>query len=262
MTKDSKCVTSFADSDDYVELEGKDALDLVIEYGDSLVDLSNLVSRKRLKLGNLKRSPVLKKQRNYRRLYPSESQVSELPDVSARDVLANLSSYSRPSKNKVDGPSLAGTYGYLTMRNQPTKDPPMKNSRYGDVASHDGGCRSSPSHYEEHPHYDNDPPAEKTTLQVEISPGVFCSLRGSDETWNAIEQGFSSHVNCFICCTALLCIADADYVLCPECLVVSPTGTEDRKMPANGSSGLLYQQHRGGVGLGLAKKLQPIPAAA
>lgn len=75
-------------------------------------------------------------------------------------------------------------------------------------------------------------------MQIEIQPGVFQILRGSQETWNAIEQGFSQSLQCWICETSLLCIADASYVLCPECKSVSGTNMGEE----NGGHG---------VGLGL-----------
>jgi hypothetical protein len=271
--------------------ETMDVLDLVIEYGDLIVDLSNLVSLKRLHLRNLpesapKRSPI-KKQRSLRRLYPTKSQVRELPDVLAVDILANcrnrrarmerLPSYSRLSKNygssrDLRGQSLPGAYKCSPTINQPTKGPPTKQShhyaaggdnysrhmqeqmewaegRYGGVAAADGGGSGGGG---------GGGPPQNSTLQLEISPGIFAPLRGSDETFNAIERGFSSNVDCFVCSTALICIADADYVLCPECRVVGPTGAAERKSPP--TSGF-NQPHRGGVGLGLKARQASSPAS-
>jgi hypothetical protein len=125
-----------------------------------------------------------------------------------------------------------------------------------------GGCHSAtPFWYDEQPHFGSDEghqqnrentSATNANFQLEIAPSVFAPVRGSDETWNAIERGFSSNVECFVCPASLIFIADADYVLCPDCRVVSRTGAEESKMPA--SSCVFYQEHRGGVGLGLAPK--------
>jgi len=59
-------------------------------------------------------------------------------------------------------------------------------------------------------------------ISIEVSPGVFANLRGSEETWNALEAGFVADVECLCCGHQLLCIADAEFVLCPDCRVVSP----------------------------------------
>jgi hypothetical protein len=74
-------------------------------------------------------------------------------------------------------------------------------------------------------------------LQVEIAPGVFASVRGANETWAAVEEGNVEHSECICCSMRLVCIADAEYVLCPECRVVIPM------------SGLF---HACGVGLGMS----------
>jgi hypothetical protein len=54
-------------------------------------------------------------------------------------------------------------------------------------------------------------------------------------------------LDCLVCFTALICIADADYVLCPERRVVGPTGAAEREMPPTRG---FNQPHRGGVGPG------------
>jgi hypothetical protein len=280
-----------------------DVLDPAIEYGDFIVDLSNLVSSKRLNLRNLpasapKRS-LVKKQRSYRRLYPTINQVRELPDIIAADILANcrnrrarmekLPSYSRLSKTKLDygssldlrGQSLPGVYKCSPTKNQPIKIPPTEQSHYnaaGDTYSKHmqeqvewdgchyagiaagGGYHSAmPSLYDEQPQFGSGSgPPQNGNHQLEISPGVFAPLRGSDETWNAIERGFSSNVDCFVCSADLICIADADYVLCPECRVVGPTGAAERKLPPTRG---FKQPHRGGVGLGLKVRQATSPAS-
>jgi hypothetical protein len=71
---------------------------------------------------------------------------------------------------------------------------------------------------------------------IEIAPGHFAELRGSAETWRAIQSGFIRSCSCLCCNAQLGCIHDASYVLCPDCLVVNPL---------EGSHGC-----SGGVGLG------------
>ena len=62
----------------------------------------------------------------------------------------------------------------------------------------------------------------KEPARVEISPGVTVVLRCVDETMKAIRNDFFLPVSCLGCSLDLFCIADAQYVICPTCRVVSP----------------------------------------
>jgi hypothetical protein len=79
------------------------------------------------------------------------------------------------------------------------------------------------------------PPLSQPT--IEISPGVHVLLRGADETWKAIENDYYMPAECVCCESTIFCIQNADYVLCPDCRVVS-------RMEGISSHGI------GGVGLG------------
>jgi hypothetical protein len=72
---------------------------------------------------------------------------------------------------------------------------------------------------------------------IEISPGVHVRLRGAGETWKAIENDFNMPAECICCESTIFCIQNADFVLCPDCRVVS-------RMEGVSSRGM------GGVGLG------------
>jgi hypothetical protein len=72
---------------------------------------------------------------------------------------------------------------------------------------------------------------------IEISPGVHVRLRGADETWKAVENDFYMPAECICCESTIFCIQNADYILCPDCRVVS-------RMEDPSSHGM------GGVGLG------------
>jgi hypothetical protein len=91
--------------------------------------------------------------------------------------------------------------------------------------------------------------SSSTIGTIEISPGLFATIRGADETRNAIEQNFVIYPNCMSCNMNLTCIADADYVLCPECKVISPSGSDIESYSDIGSSG--GGGGGGGVGLGV-----------
>lgn len=86
------------------------------------------------------------------------------------------------------------------------------------------------------------PPNDRKNLEIEISPGVFAQLRGAGETWIAVEDGNIEYPDCMCCGMHLMCIADADYVLCPDCKVVSPIAMDSSRRGGPGG---------GGVGLGL-----------
>jgi hypothetical protein len=64
--------------------------------------------------------------------------------------------------------------------------------------------------------------SHSSSLQIEIAPGVLAPLRGAEETLAAVEEGNVEQCECIICTMQLICIADAEYVLCPECKVVIP----------------------------------------
>jgi hypothetical protein len=63
------------------------------------------------------------------------------------------------------------------------------------------------------------PPSPQPT--IEISPGVHVRLRGASETWKAIENDFYMPAECICCESTIFCIQNADFVLCPDCRVVS-----------------------------------------
>ncbi len=65
------------------------------------------------------------------------------------------------------------------------------------------------------------PPPSPPRTTIEISPGVHVRLRGADETWKAIANDFYMPAECICCETTIFCIQNADYVLCPDCRVVS-----------------------------------------
>ena len=60
--------------------------------------------------------------------------------------------------------------------------------------------------------------------KIEVSPGVFLRLRGAAETWRAIKRDFYMPCECSCCSLTIFCFQDANFVLCPDCLVVSPMG--------------------------------------
>ena len=76
---------------------------------------------------------------------------------------------------------------------------------------------------------------------IEIAPGLRVRLRGAEETMNAIASDRLATEFCTCCQELLHCVRDADYVLCPNCKVVSP-------LTENAYSGQQQYRHEGGVG--------------
>jgi hypothetical protein len=74
-------------------------------------------------------------------------------------------------------------------------------------------------------------------LTIEIAPGLNATVRGADETQHAVATNYLLHLDCIVCTTKISCIADAKFVLCPVCKVISPSNTTI----VNGN---------GGIGLG------------
>lgn len=84
--------------------------------------------------------------------------------------------------------------------------------------------------------FDSKPKSNPT--MIEVSPGEYLRLRGADETWRAIHNDFYVPCSCVCCELTLFCIQDAVFVLCPECLIVSPL------------EGVVIDGYDGGVGIG------------
>jgi len=84
---------------------------------------------------------------------------------------------------------------------------------------------------------------ENSPTLIEISPGVFEPLRPASETVKAVRVDFYVPIPCFGCTQDIFCIADAKYVICPTCRVVSP-------IEAGALEGRSLKQH--GLGLGFS----------
>jgi hypothetical protein len=76
---------------------------------------------------------------------------------------------------------------------------------------------------------------------VEVSPGIFVPLRASLETRHAVRERNSIHTRCESCNCQLLCIADVDMFMCPECRTIA---TVDHPQEGGG----------GGLGIGITEE--------
>jgi hypothetical protein len=242
--------------------------DLAIEYENSIVDLSNLVSSRRSLLSgrvpNNKNSGLEKPAKSLRRLYSSKSKADLFKDVNnavvmeqqfqprRRKMLPRQASIIR-RRSKMDQNKSEDYYGSSSRCfGDDVASPRLNLSSYSldevqEFKSLPPGaydCTSTDTY--EGPLACNDYTPASTRAELEIAPGVFAALRGSQETMNAIREGDYVDVKCFCCAAKLLCISDAEYVLCPDCRVVSPLLDLPGKCDV------------GGVGLGL--RAPSIPA--
>lgn len=233
----------------------------------------------------------IRKPRELKRLYPTERMLQYTEDACSKDTLGKgkhrlshpalfdqRSSFTRRTKTGAStsfstrdysmemlGP---GAYEFIPEDehanlkpapkleiSKPRKNPPFENNQADAVHYPDYGALPFDKYSSMRgPEFEPISPAPraKTDLQIEISPGVFARLRGSEETWNAIKSGNSTHTKCFSCELSLLCISDAEYVICPACRVVSPI-TMRNHYQGKQSHHLLHPLPAlsGGVGLGM-----------
>lgn len=65
------------------------------------------------------------------------------------------------------------------------------------------------------------------TRTIEVTKGLSLPFRGASETRRAIRCGFYKPCVCVCCNRSLFCIQDADFVVCPDCKVVSTSCAPD-----------------------------------
>lgn len=70
-------------------------------------------------------------------------------------------------------------------------------------------------------------PTTSPATMIEVAPGVHLPLRGADETLRAIEDDFYVPATCSCCTATIFCIQNANFVLCPDCRVVSRADVDD-----------------------------------
>jgi hypothetical protein len=233
-----------------VEKVSPNTCDLAIDYEDSIVDLSNLVySRRSLLSGEVttKNSGLKKSARNLRRLYPSKSKANLFQDANdasyifaksrmekqfcpRRQLLPRQASViRRRSKMDQDNNTICIVSVSSSSRSL------GRGASFNTLSSNSldsaqecevlppGAYDGTPTDctYKCPPAYDGCT-TPSSIIEIEIAPGVFAPLRGGQETGDAIREGTCVKVNCFCCAAELLCIPDAQYVLCPDCDVVSP----------------------------------------
>lgn len=76
---------------------------------------------------------------------------------------------------------------------------------------------------------------------VEVIPGVHARLRGSEETYQAIQEDFYVPTICDCCSSTVFVIQDAGYVLCPDCRVVYTVEEPSSRSRVEGGVGLGFK---------------------
>jgi hypothetical protein len=71
------------------------------------------------------------------------------------------------------------------------------------------------------------PPRSWDRFQVELLPGHYVPLIGSDETWQAFCEDNVIHIECSSCQMFLYCKRTAEMVMCPGCRMISPIDEVD-----------------------------------
>eukprot|EP00549_Striatella_unipunctata_P012916 CAMPEP_0118716084 /NCGR_PEP_ID=MMETSP0800-20121206/27291_1 /TAXON_ID=210618 ORGANISM="Striatella unipunctata, Strain CCMP2910" /NCGR_SAMPLE_ID=MMETSP0800 /ASSEMBLY_ACC=CAM_ASM_000638 /LENGTH=210 /DNA_ID=CAMNT_0006622439 /DNA_START=18 /DNA_END=650 /DNA_ORIENTATION=+ len=73
---------------------------------------------------------------------------------------------------------------------------------------------------------------------IEVEADVFLPFRGSEETLYGFLAGQMQCGTCWGCCLEMQCLKDADFLLCPTCLTITPLDEDCTRVV-------------GGVGLGM-----------
>jgi hypothetical protein len=134
---------------------------------------------------------------------------------------------------------------------QQYEDIPRHNHHYGGGGASSSSQASVASQRSRlHPSGSSPAPPAATfpRMELEVSPGIFLPLHGSEETYAALRTDRLCATYCLACETPLFCVEYAAQVLCPACRVVSPVFTHEA--PRRNSD---YDSHTppSGVGLGM-----------
>lgn len=186
-------------------------------------------------------------------IYPSVVEVESIYIPSCDEVFARVSSFTNCKAGIFDAHSedlnqlrrTSSSKVFLgdsvICKGGQAKPPPSFSVQSSESATRKPGSvavSGSGSELERQSSYRKAGQRHQSIQEVEISPGVFLPLHGSEETIQEMESGSLITAICFCCAQRLSCVSLASYVLCPCCRVISP----------------LESSNSGGVGLGLFDK--------
>ena len=94
----------------------------------------------------------------------------------------------------------------------------------------------------------------KEDIEIEIAPGIYKRLKGSEETQRAWDNNRCVDAMCFVCDTILAVAPGCDSVICPHCRSISPVFKDDTETFSMGSNDSWWLTLDDGeaVGLGIA----------
>jgi hypothetical protein len=133
---------------------------------------------------------------------------------------------------------------------QQYEDIPRHNHHYGGGGGASSSSQASVASRRSRQHPSGSAPAPAAAfprMELEVSPGIFLPLHGSEETYAALRTDRLCATYCLACETPLFCVEYAAQVLCPACRVVSPVFTHEAPRRNDYDS----QTHPSGVGLGM-----------
>lgn len=144
-------------------------------------------------------------QKTEQSLYPDLSDISNLPTIVTADAVWAATS-RRPSEQGSNSKALPTDQGHTQVS--------ASDTREKSAASDDASFSS----------VESQPSFERKT--VEVTPGQFVPLRGSEETMLALENGQVTSVTCIFCNIDLVVHAAASMIICPDCEMISPLGVD------------------------------------
>ena len=167
-----------------------------------------------------------RQQRSYDPL--GDSRRSPPPQQQQRDHYRSRSPpLKKPGSVSVSGSDYYDSYGTEKYVQDPQKD---AVGSFG--VSNRGGISN------------NDSKGRRT---IEVSPGQYLPLHGSQETLAAMQERRLAQCYCCICDVDIHCVREASFILCPTCRTVWPMEDQDRNNTSK-------EWRSGGVGLGITSR--------
>jgi hypothetical protein len=169
-------------------------------------------------------------------LYPS---TRNMPDIPLAAVVFNKTKtlkhvheheheHEHVPPSSYDGNS---TPEYKRHESYQSQSPSLSPSLSSSSSVYENNHRSHNSHHSPQPQHQHlNPVEDDETIPnpnferplVEVAPGQWVELRGSEETWHAVQRNYTRKVECFSCTIQMHAIQDAALVLCPECRMIVP----------------------------------------
>jgi hypothetical protein len=172
-------------------------------------------------------------------LYPSRLEIEAIEIPDCQEVFRRIATPTRRRES---------CSGHSSSQPKPTQSPTSTSYRSKAFAGNESGGSYRSQSERSMVNVNVPGPSRISRLELEVAPGVFLSLHGSQETLSAMQEGQLVSATCFECVQTVMCVPQALYVLCPDCRVVSPV--VNMSFPSLKQSPTLLSE-MGGVGLGM-----------